>query len=86
MITGDNLADEFKQLEAGPGADAALDELKAKMGLSAPEEPAAALPAAGQTGGTELDDIEAELAALKAKAEVPAGSGGGGGGEGTPTG
>jgi phage shock protein A len=49
-ISGDNLESKFHQLEAaghgGIGAEGALAELKAKMGLAAPAQPRAALPPA----------------------------------------
>jgi phage shock protein A len=45
-LTGDTLAQKFKSLEAGPGSDNALAELKAKMGLGPAPEARAALPSA----------------------------------------
>lgn len=47
QLSGDTLAEKFKALESGPGADNALAELKAKMGLGPAPEARAALP--GQT-------------------------------------
>src|SRR5262245_46137809 len=35
-LTGDTLEQRFKKLQAGPGVDSQLAELKAKMGLAAP--------------------------------------------------
>jgi len=72
MSTGDSLAKEFDQLDATSGTDDALAALKAKMGGGSTAQPAA-LPAAGETG-TGIDSLEAELAALKAKAGTPTGS------------
>ena len=72
MITGDTLAKEFDELDATAGADDALAALKAKMGLAPAREAALALPAAAAPG-TEIDGLEAELAALKAKAGTPTG-------------
>jgi len=75
MITGDTLANEFKELDATAGQDDALAALKAKMGQGTPQT-AGALPEKGTTGGGEVDSLEAELAALKAKAGTPMGGGG----------
>jgi phage shock protein A len=65
-LAGDTLAQKFKALEStGAGADAALEELKAKMGLG----PAAARPAiAGQTQRVAVEEEVEE------NVEVPAGS------------
>jgi phage shock protein A len=49
-LTGDSLQQKFKALEAGSGTDNALAELKAKMGLAAPEE-RAALPSRTEGSG-----------------------------------
>jgi len=46
-LSGDTLAHKFKQLDKTAGADLALAELKAKMGLAPPPE-AKALPAANE--------------------------------------
>ncbi len=64
-LTGDTLASKFKALEStGVGADAALNELKAKMGLAA--APArAALPSQTQRVAVE-EEVEQSV-------EVPAG-------------
>lgn len=60
QLTGQDLNDEFKQLEAHGEADLALAELKQKMGL---------LPAsAGPDAAGPADDIEAELLAMKGQA------------------
>src|SRR5262245_49762386 len=47
-LSGDTLATRFKQLDKTSGADLALAELKAKMGLAPPPEAKGALPAAGE--------------------------------------
>lgn len=52
---GTSLDDEFAALESESGGDAALADLKAKMGIAA--------------GPPADDDIEAQLAAMKAKSE-----------------
>ncbi|MBI4512033.1 MAG: PspA/IM30 family protein [Deltaproteobacteria bacterium] len=60
-LSGDDLESKFKQLEAGNhSADAALSDLKAKMGLAAPSKPRGELPAAGQSSLTEEDLKELE--------------------------
>ncbi|HJZ85442.1 MAG TPA: PspA/IM30 family protein [Polyangia bacterium] len=46
-MSGDTLAQKFKALDKSTGADMALAELKAKMGLAPPPEAKGALPAAG---------------------------------------
>ncbi len=86
QITGDGLAREFDDLDTSAGEND-LAALKAKMGLGEPvaensAEPAsasapAALPPAREAA---VDDLEAELAALKAKATAPAGGAGPGAG------
>jgi phage shock protein A len=43
-LQGDTLTQKFKALESGPGADQALAELKAKMGIAPPPQARAALP------------------------------------------
>jgi phage shock protein A len=61
-LTGDTLQQKFKALESsGVGADHALEELKAKMGLG-PVPARAALPskAATSASGTSVGDDEAE--------------------------
>jgi phage shock protein A len=67
-LTGDTLEQKFEQLEAGHGADHALAELKAKMGLlpeSTEGSAKAALPAA-----QEKSKVDEELDALKAQVEA----------------
>jgi phage shock protein A len=68
-LAGDTLAQKFKALEStGSGADAALEELKAKMGLA----PAAARPAlSGQTSA----GVQSQRVAVEEEeaVEVPAG-------------
>jgi phage shock protein A len=55
-LTGDTLDRKFKALEgAGVGADSALAELKAKMGLAAPEA-RAALPASSSRVAVEEEE------------------------------
>jgi phage shock protein A len=55
-LTGDTLDQKFKALEgAGVGADAALADLKAKMGLAAPEA-RGALPASSARVAVEEED------------------------------
>jgi len=80
MITGDTLAEEFKQLE-GDGTDSALAALKAQMGLAAAADASAALPAATTApADAQVDELEAELAAMKSSlvdAPVEGGDGGG---------
>jgi len=64
-LTGDTLEQKFNRLEAGPGTDHMLAELKAKMGLlpeSTEGKPKAALPAA-----QESSKVDEELEALKAQ-------------------
>ena len=50
-LAGDTLQQRFKALDAGPGSDHALAELKAKMGLGPMPAPRPALPEAGAAGG-----------------------------------
>ncbi len=69
-LAGDTLQQRFKQLETGPGADHALAELKAKMGLGAAPEPRAALPAPAAAAPRRVV-VEEEI-------EVPIGGGSGG--------
>ena len=62
-LSGDSLAQKFTALEAGHGADQALLELKAKMGLL-PEH----ATGGGEPAATAADPaVEDELAALKAQ-------------------
>jgi phage shock protein A len=63
-LTGDTLEQKFDQLEAGHGADHALEELKAKMGMlpEAEHKEQAALPEAQASA-----KIDEDLAALKAQ-------------------
>lgn len=85
QMTGDGLARQFEDLEADAGGDE-LAALKAQMGMGAPAAQAgtaeqtatapAALPPA-QPG--EVDELEAELAALKATAAPARGPGSGAG-------
>jgi phage shock protein A len=65
LTAGDQLERKFKQLEAGPGADHMLTELKAKMGLLPAAQGAA--PAALPPGKGAAPDVDAELEALKAQ-------------------
>lgn len=55
QLSGDTLQQKFAALEAGPGSDNALAELKAKMGLGPAPAPRAALPEGTSTGGAPLD-------------------------------
>ena len=64
-LTGDALDQKFTALEAGHGADQALLELKAKMGLL--PENTETTPDAAAAGGPAVED---ELAALKAQVNV----------------
>lgn len=67
-LTGDTLEHKFNQLEAGHGADHALAELKAKMGLlpaSTESSTRAALPEA-----QDRSKVDEELEALKAQVEA----------------
>jgi phage shock protein A len=74
-LTGDTLEREFARLEAGKGTDAALLELKQKMGLlpGGTGQAAQALPAGqvdnapADTPDQPADAVDAELEALKAK-------------------
>ena len=62
-LTGDNLEAKFAQLQAGGGggqADMALADLKAKMGLAAPAQPQAQLPAASASSLSAEDLKELE--------------------------
>jgi phage shock protein A len=67
QLTGDTLEQKFDRLEAGAGADHALAELKAKMGLlpAAQEAPKAALPQAQDPAKVDeaLADLKAKVAA-----------------------
>jgi phage shock protein A len=68
-LAGDTLAQKFKALEStGAGADAALEELKAKMGLA----PAAARPA---LTGQSAPGVQSQRVAVEEEeaVEVPAG-------------
>ena len=56
-LTGDTLQTKFKKLEAGPGSDNALAELKAKMGLG-PMPEARALPVGGSRVAVEEEATE----------------------------
>lgn len=56
--TGDQLAQKFKDLESNRGADMALAELKAKMGMGAPAQTEA--PAAGVRIETSAPAVEAK--------------------------
>ena len=86
QISGDGLAREFESLDA-IGDDDALAALKAEMGVAAPaadvggdarpRSAPAALPPAQDSA---VDELEAELQALKAKATAPAGGAGPGAG------
>ncbi len=64
QLTGDTLEAKFDKLEAGAGADHALAELKAKMGLlpQSTEQPRAQLPAS-----PDAVKVDEALAELKAK-------------------
>jgi phage shock protein A len=56
-LSGDTLEAKFAQLEHSPGsgqADMALADLKAKMGLAAPQPSKGELPARGGTGGVQM--------------------------------
>jgi phage shock protein A len=67
-MTGDSLAQKFKKLDKTTGADMALAELKAKMGLApAPTETPAALPAA--TERVKVEEVES-----REKVAVPVGA------------
>jgi phage shock protein A len=65
-LTGDTLQSKFDKLEAGPGADLALAELKSKMGLlpAAQQAPQGALPEAKPA---EEGQVDSALAEMKAK-------------------
>lgn len=71
-LSGDTLEHKFNQLEAGAGADHALAELKAKMGMlpEGKSDQPAALPAAQETA--KVDEALAELKAKVAAGDVPA--------------
>lgn len=69
QLTGNNLEQRFKKLEAGSGSEHALLELKAKMGMlpeHAGDKVAGELPAAAEAA-PEKSSVDAELEALKAK-------------------
>jgi phage shock protein A len=72
QLTGDALEQKFDRLEAGAGADHALAELKAKMGLlpQATQSAPAALPAAREPA--KIDEALAELKAKVAAGGLPA--------------
>jgi phage shock protein A len=66
-LAGDTLAQKFKALEStGTGADAALEELKAKMGLA----PVAARPALSGNSGVQSQRVAVEE---EEAVEIPAG-------------
>ena len=60
-MTGDTLQSRFKQLESSGGADMALQELKAKMGLGpATSAPRKELPGSKEAGGGESKPMSAK--------------------------
>jgi phage shock protein A len=72
QFSGDGLQQRFKELETRKGADMALDDLKRKMGLTAPAEAAPAVridaaPAEAPAASAEEAEIEALLAQAKAR-------------------
>lgn len=73
QFSGDGLQQRFKELESRKGADMALDDLKRKMGLTAPAEAAPAVrieastEAPAQTAAAEEAEIEALLSQAKAR-------------------
>src|SRR5688572_2669586 len=68
-LTGDNLEAKFAKLEtaSGGGADMALADLKAKMGLAAPAPSRGELPAKGGTGGAPGPTAAASGSSLSAE-------------------
>jgi phage shock protein A len=80
QYTGDALSQRFKELETNRGADMALEDLKRRMGISAPPAEAPAQAAAAQTGvrvtaqpaaeATGEDAEAAELERVLAEAEA----------------
>ena len=80
QMTGDSLRAEFDELDA-TGGDDDLAALKAKMGVAAPPQADAdtAAPAAlPPAQAAPVDELEAELAALKSEVAAPADAGSGG--------
>jgi phage shock protein A len=77
-MSGSDLDQKFRALEAGPGADTDLEELKRKMGLlpAAEAAPAAGAPAqAAEAPAMSDEQLAAEIAKMKqelAEVEVPA--------------
>ena len=74
QFSGDGLQQRFKELETRKGADMALDDLKRKMGLTAPAEAAPAVridaapaEATAPAASAEEAEIEALLAQAKAR-------------------
>jgi len=75
-MSGSDLEQKFRSLEAGPGADSDLEELKRKMGLlpAAETAPTATAPAAEAPAMSD-EQLAAEIAKMKkelAEVEVPA--------------
>ena len=75
QMTGDSLRARFEDLDATSGDDD-LAALKAKMGVAPPADADASAPAAlPPAQAAPVDDLEAELAALKSEVAAPAGAG-----------
>jgi phage shock protein A len=64
-LAGDTLQQRFKALDAGPGSDHALAELKAKMGLGPMPAPRPALPEAGAAGAGSPGDAAGSASGTK---------------------
>jgi phage shock protein A len=80
-MSGSDLEQKFRQLEAGPGADSDLEELKRKMGLLPAEvaaAPAAPVKAAEESAmsdeqlAAEIEKMKKELAQVEVPAVAPA--------------
>ncbi|MDI7268252.1 MAG: PspA/IM30 family protein [Myxococcota bacterium] len=66
-MSGSDVEQKFRELEAGPGADLELEALKRQMGLLPPAQAEAARPPAATAAAPEMteEQVAAELEAMK---------------------
>ncbi len=73
-MSGSDVEQKFRELEAGPGADLELEALKRQMGLLPPAQTEAAPPPAATAAAPEMteEQVAAELEAMKRDLAAPA--------------